>query len=67
MYGGLNMSKPTLKQVIQSVLAAAIGVQSNANRQRDFEHGSLSNYLLVGAIATVLFILTLVTIVSFIL
>ena len=30
------MSKPKLKQVIQSVLAAAIGVQSKANRERDF-------------------------------
>ncbi len=60
------MSKPTLKQVIQSVLAAAIGVQSEENRQRDFEHGSLASYLVVGAIATVLFILVLVTIVSFI-
>lgn len=60
------MSKPSLKQVIQSVLAAAIGVQSRANRQRDFEHGSLSSYLIVGAIATVLFILVLVTIISFI-
>ncbi len=60
------MSKPALKQVIQSVLAAAIGVQSNANRERDFEQGSLSSYLIVGAIATVLFILTLVAIVSFI-
>jgi hypothetical protein len=60
------MSKPSLKQVIQSVLAAAIGVQSKANRQRDFEEGSLSSYLIVGAIATVLFIVTLVTIISFI-
>lgn len=56
------MSKPSLKQVIQSVLAAAIGVQSKANRQRDFENGSLSSYLIVGAIATVLFIVILVTI-----
>ena len=61
------MSKPTLKQVIQSVLAAAIGVQSSENRQRDFEHGSLSSYLVAGAIATILFILALVTIISFIL
>ena len=60
------MSKPTLKQVIQSVLAAAIGVQSKENRERDFEHGSMSSYLIVGAIATVLFILALVSIVSFI-
>ncbi|MBT3812235.1 MAG: DUF2970 domain-containing protein [Gammaproteobacteria bacterium] len=61
------MPKPTLKQVIQSVLAAFIGVQSDANRKRDFDHGSLSSYLIVGAIATVLFILMLVAIVSFIL
>lgn len=63
------MSKPTptLKQVIQSVLAAAIGVQSNANRERDFEQGSLTSYLVVGAIATVLFIVILLTIVSLIL
>lgn len=60
------MSKPSLKQVIQSVLAAAIGVQSKANRQRDFENGSLSSYLIVGAIATVLFIVILVTIILFI-
>ncbi|OQK16650.1 hypothetical protein AU255_01725 [Methyloprofundus sedimenti] len=61
------MSKPTLKQVIQSVFAAAIGVQSKANRERDFEQGSLSSYLVVGAIATILFILSLVAIVAFIL
>ncbi|HIG65608.1 MAG TPA: DUF2970 domain-containing protein [Methyloprofundus sp.] len=61
------MPKPTLKQIIQSVLAAFIGVQSDANRERDFDHGSLSSYLIVGAIATVLFILMLVAIVSFIL
>ena len=61
------MSKPTLKQVIQSVLAAAIGVQSNANRERDFEQGSLTSYLIVGAIATVLFIVILLAIVSLIL
>jgi len=61
------MSKPSLKQVIQSVLAAAIGVQSKANRERDFENGSLSSYLIVGAIAVLLFILTLLTLISFIL
>jgi len=61
------MSKPALKQVIKSVLAAAIGVQTNKNRERDFTEGSLSSYLIVGAIAVVLFILTLLTIISFIL
>ena len=40
------MSKPTITQVIKSVLAAAIGVQSNDNRQKDFEQGSLQPILL---------------------
>ena len=61
------MSKPALKQVIQSVLAAAIGVQTKENRERDFTEGSLSSYIIVGAITVVLFILTLLTIISFIL
>ena len=58
------MSNPGLLHVIKSVIAAGIGVQSNKNREIDFEHGSLSSYLIVGLIATLLFILTLVFIVS---
>jgi len=34
------MSKPTIAQVIKSVLAAAIGVQSDDNRQKDFTQAS---------------------------
>jgi len=59
-----KMSNPGLLHVIKSVIAAGIGVQSNKNREIDFEHGSLSNYLIVGLIATILFILTLIFIVS---
>ena len=59
-----KMSNPGLLHVIKSVIAAGIGVQSNKNREIDFEHGSLSNYLIVGLIATILFILTLAFIVS---
>ena len=58
------MSKPSLLHVIRSVLAAGIGVQSEKNRKIDFEHGTLSTYLIVGFIATVLFVLTIVSIVS---
>ena len=61
------MSKPSLLHVIKSVLAAGIGVQSNKNREIDFEHGSLPSYLIVGLVATVLFILSLIFIVSIIL
>ncbi|MGZ0077707.1 DUF2970 domain-containing protein [Methylomonas sp. YC3] len=58
------MSKPSLLHVIKSVFAAVIGVQSNKNRALDFQHGSLPAYIVVGLIATVLFILTIVSIVS---
>ncbi|MCF7964135.1 DUF2970 domain-containing protein [Methylobacter sp. Wu8] len=58
------MSKPTITQIIKSVLAAAIGVQSDENRQKDFEQGSLSTYIIAGVIFTVLFICGLVFLVS---
>ncbi|WP_446809285.1 DUF2970 domain-containing protein [Methylomonas sp. 2BW1-5-20] len=58
------MSKPSLLHVVKSVFAAAIGVQSNKNREVDFQHGSLPAYIVVGLIATALFIFTIVSIVS---
>lgn len=58
------MSKPSLLHVVKSVLAAAIGVQSNKNREVDFKHGSLPAYIIVGIIGTVLFILAIMAIVS---
>ena len=58
------MSKPTITQVIKSVLAAFIGVQSEANRKEAFEHGSLSTYIVAGVIFTVLFVVTIIFLVS---
>jgi hypothetical protein len=58
------MSKPTVTQVIKSVLAAFIGVQSEANRKKDFESGSLSAYVIAGLIFTALFIVTIIFLVS---
>lgn len=58
------MSKPGILHVIKSVIAAGIGVQSNKNREIDFQHGSLASYIVVGFVATILFIMTLVFIVS---
>jgi len=46
-----------LRDVIAGVIAAALGVQSNKNRQRDFEHGSPKQFIVVAVIATLLFIL----------
>ena len=58
---------PTLRQVIGSVLASFIGVQSEKNRARDFQHGRLSQFILVGFVATVLFILIIFAIVKLVL
>jgi hypothetical protein len=58
------MSKPTITQVIKSVLAAFIGVQSEANRKKDFENGSLSTYVIAGIIFTVLLIVAIIFLVS---
>lgn len=58
------MSKPTIMQVIKSVLAAAAGIQSNENRERDFKHGSLSSYIIAGLVFTILFVLLITFLVS---
>lgn len=62
-----HSEKPTLLQVIASVLAAGFGVQSEKNRKRDFQSGSAWNYAIVGVIATVLFVLLLYGIVKLVL
>ncbi len=48
----------SLREVVGSIFAAALGVQSNRNRERDFRRGSARQYVVVGVIATLLFILT---------
>ena len=58
---------PSILQVIQSVLAAAIGVQSNQNRERDFTRGSAKTFIIAGLIGTVVFVLTIYTVVHLVL
>jgi hypothetical protein len=58
------MSKPKITQVFKSVIAAFIGVQSEDNRKKDFEHGSLSTYIIAGLIFTVLFVAAIIFVVS---
>ncbi len=48
---------PNILQVIGSVLSAAFGVQSDKNRQRDFQHGNAATFIGAGLVATILFIL----------
>lgn len=55
---------PTFWQMLQSVLAAAFGVQSNKNRTRDFTHGKPSHFIVLGTLFTLLFILVLLGLVK---
>jgi len=43
--------------VVQSVLAAGIGVQSKANKERDFTHGKPIHFIVGGLLGTTAFIL----------
>lgn len=60
----MGMPKPTIIEVVKSVLSAAFGVQSDKNRLKDFEQGSLPVYLVTGLIFTVLFVMGLIFLVS---
>jgi hypothetical protein len=58
---------PGWKQTIGSVLAAAFGVQSGKNRQRDFSRGRARNFIIGGVVFTVLFVLTIMVVVKLVL
>ncbi len=59
--------KPGLAALTMSVLAAALGVQTEENRKRDFSQKSPLPYILGGLIFTVLFVLTLIGVVMLVL
>jgi uncharacterized membrane protein YhdT len=56
-----------LLAVIQSTLAAAFGVQSSANRERDFKQGKASQFIISGIVFTLLFIGVVVMVVRLVL
>ena len=59
--------KLSLWQVIGSVFAAAFGVQSEKNRQRDFTRAKPSTYIIAGILFTLVFILVIFTVVKIVL
>ncbi len=56
--------KITFFSFIGSIFAAAIGVQSNKNRERDFEHGKFHHFIIGGILFAVLFIFLVIGIVK---
>ena len=59
--------KPNAIQVVLSVLASFFGVQSAANRERDFKYGKPSHFIIAGLLLTVAFILVVWGVVSLVL
>ena len=62
-------SKPALNpvQVISSVFAAGLGVQSSRNRERDFKQGRAGVFIAAGIVFTLLFIGAVFTVVQLVL
>ena len=57
----------TLWQVVKSTLAAALGVQTEEARQRDFSRGSPAVFIIAGLTFTAIFVVVLVVIVNIVL
>lgn len=63
-----NDDKPlTLWEMLQSVLAATLGVQSGKNRSRDFSRGKPSHFIILGLLFTLVFVLILFAVVKLVL
>ena len=62
----MKAEKATLWQVIKSVSASMFGVQSEKNRQADFQQTSIVPYVVVGVMFVVLMVIGLAAIVQFI-
>ena len=62
--GGRSLS---FFQVVGSTLAAAFGVQSSRNRERDFSQGRVSHFIVAGIIFTVAFVIAVIVVVRLVL
>jgi diacylglycerol kinase len=53
--------------IFKSVLSSFFGVQSAKNRERDFQYGKPIHYIIVGLVITLMFILTVWSVVRLVL
>lgn len=51
-------SNVTNFSILKSAMAAMVGIQSNKNRERDFQSGKFWHFIIAGGIVTILFIAT---------
>lgn len=59
-----KLPPPTLWQVAKSVMAAAFGVQKREVLERDFRYGKASQFIVLGIVFTILFVLLIWGLVS---
>ena len=64
---GNKKSGITPLSFLGSLFAGWFGVQTEANRQRDFEHGKFSHFIIGGIIFSILFVLFVVMVVQIVL
>lgn len=57
----------SFREMLQSILAAAFGVQSGKNRARDFSRGKPSHFIALGLMFTALFVVVLFALVQLVL
>ncbi|WP_339767451.1 DUF2970 domain-containing protein [uncultured Paraglaciecola sp.] len=60
----MDNTKSGLWDVVKSVAASVFGVQSSANRERDFQQQSFVPFVVVGVIFFIILIVSLILIVS---
>jgi hypothetical protein len=58
---------PSIIKVVFSVIAAAFGVQSSKNSERDFTTGNVLVFIAVAILFTFLFVMTIIGVVSLVL
>jgi uncharacterized membrane protein YhdT len=57
----------TFWQIAGSAAAAAFGVQSRANRERDFSRGKPMHFIIAGIVFTIVFVVIVASVVRFVL
>jgi hypothetical protein len=57
----------TFWQIAGSAAAAAFGVQSRANRERDFSRGKALHFIVAGIVFTIVFVVIVASVVRFVL
>lgn len=62
-----NLAPLTFWQIVGSTFAAALGVQSEENRKRDFTRGNIVAFIFSGVLFTVCFVIAIITIVNVVL